>query len=125
MNKIPIWVLVITGLFILAPLASSITQYINPTFQFSGYDATALSLAGPLGFYLSRKLATALVMAVALFKREPGMLISAFLLVLFTYILDLINVFVGGGGLEVLSLVFIVLSVPVLWKLWPMIKVRE
>ena len=124
MTKIPVWVLVIAGLFVLAPLASSIVQYIDPTFQFEGYDAAALSLGGPFGMYLSRKLATALVMAVALFKREPGMLISAFLLVLFTYILDIINTLVGGGGVSVLSVVFIVLAVPALWKLWPMIKVR-
>ena len=71
--------------------------------------------------YLSRKLATALVMAISLFKREPGMLICAFLLVLFTYILDIINKLVGGGGFSVLSVVFIVLAVPALWKLWPMI----
>ena len=124
MKKIPVWVLVIAGLFVLAPLASSIMGYVDPTFQFSEHDAAALPLAGPLGLYLSRKLATALVMAVALFKREPGMLICAFLLVLFTYILDIINMLVGGGGFSVLSVVFIVLAVPALWKLWPMIKVR-
>ena len=124
MKKIPVWVSVIAGLFILAPLASSIIQYIDPDFQFEGYSAAALSLAGPFGMYLSRKLATALVMAVALFKREIGMLICAFLFVLFTYILDIINVLVGGGGVSVLSVVFIVLSVPALWRLWPLIKVR-
>ena len=125
MRKIPVWILVIAGLFVLAPLASSIMGYIDPTFQFSGYDAAALTLAGPLGLYLSRKLATAFVMAVSLFKREPGMLICAFLLVLFTYILDIINTLVGDGGVSVLSVVFIVLAVPALWKLWPMIKIRE
>ena len=125
MKKIPVWVLVIAGLFVLLPLASSIMGYIDPTFQFSEYDAAALPLAGPLGLYLSRKLATALVMAVALFKRETGMLVCAFLLILFTYILDIINMLVGGGGVSVLSVVFIVLAVPALWKLWPMIKVTE
>ena len=43
----------------------------------------------------------------------------------FTYILDIINMLVGGGGVSVLSVVFIVLAVPALWKLWPMMKVRE
>ncbi|MFC1966557.1 hypothetical protein ACFLWI_06425 [Chloroflexota bacterium] len=33
MKKIPVWVLVIAGLFVLAPLASSIMGYIDPTFQ--------------------------------------------------------------------------------------------
>ena len=125
MKKIPVWVLITAGFFVLAPLASSIIQYIDPTFQFEGYDAAALSLAGPFGMYLTRKLATALVMAVALFKRELGMLICAFLLVLFTYILDIINMLVGGGRFSVVYVVFIVLAVPALWKLWPMIKVRE
>ena len=124
MKKIPVWVLVIAGLFVLALLATSTMGYINPTFQFSECDASVLSLAGPLGLYLSRKLATALVMAVSLFKREPGMLVCAFLLVLFTYILDIINKLVGGGGFSVLSVVFIVLAVTALWKLWPMLKVR-
>jgi hypothetical protein len=64
-------------------------------------------------------------MAVSLFKREPGMLICSFLLVLFTYILDIINTLVGGGGFSILSAVFIVLATPALWKLWLMIKVRE
>ena len=125
MKKIPVWVLVIAGLFVLAPLATSIMGYIDPTLQFSEHDAAALSLAGPLGMYLSRKLATALVIAFALFKREPGMLTCAFLLVLFTYILDIINKLVGGGGFHGLSVVFIVLAVPALWKLRLMIKVRE
>ena len=125
MKKIPIWLLVIAGFCALAPLASVIIQYINPNFQFEGYGAAALSLAGPFGMYLSRKLATALIMAVALFKREPGMLICAFLFILFTYILDIIHVLVGGGEVSVLSVVFIVLALPALWKLWPMIKVRE
>ena len=125
MKKIPVWVLVIAGFFVLAPLASTIIQYIDPDFQFEGYDTAALSLAGPFGMYLSRKLATALVMAIALFKREPGMLLCAFLFVLLTYILDIINVLVGGGGVSVLSVVFIVLAVPVLWKLCPMIKIKE
>ena len=124
MKKIPVWVSVIAGLFILAPITSSTMGYIDPTFQFSEFDADALPLAGPLGMYLSRKLATALVMAVALFKRETGMLTCAFLLVLFTYILDIINKLVGGGGFSVFSVIFIVLAAPALWKLWPMIKVR-
>ena len=125
MKKTPVWVLVIAGICALAPLISVIIQYINPNLQFEGYSATALSLAGPFGMYLSRKLATALVMTIALFKREPGMLICAFLFILFTYIFDIINVLVGGGEVSILSVVFIVLAVPALWKLWPMIKVRE
>ena len=125
MKKIPIWVLVIAGFLVLVPLVSVILQYIDPTFQFSGYDAAALSLAGPFGMYLSRKLATGLVTAFALFKREPRMLVCVFLLVLLTYILDIVNVLVGGGKVSVLTVVLIVLSVPALWKLWPMIRVRE
>ena len=46
MKKIPVWVLVIAGLFVLAPIASSIMGYIDPTFQFPEYDAAALPLAG-------------------------------------------------------------------------------
>jgi hypothetical protein len=125
MKKIPVWVLVIAGFLVLVPLVSVILQYIDPTFQFSGYDAAALSLAGPFGMYLSRKLATALIMAIALFKREPGMLTCAFLFVLFTYMLDIINILVGRGEVSVLTVVLIVLTVPALWKLWPMIKVRK
>jgi hypothetical protein len=125
MKKIPVWILVIAGLFTLAPLAFSIMGYTNPNNQFPNLDSTALALTGPLGMYLSRNLATALVMAAALFKREPGMLLSAFLLRLFTDVLDIVNTVAGGGGFPVTFLVFVVLAAPCVWVLWPMVKAGE
>jgi hypothetical protein len=125
MKKIPVWVLIIGGLFVLAPLAFSIMGYMNPSAQFASLSGAALSLAGPLGLYLSRNIATGLVMAVALFKREPGMLLSAFLLRLFTDILDIVNTVAGGGGFPVPFLVFVVMTAPCVWALWPLTKTRE
>lgn len=122
MQKIPVWVLVIAGLFVLAPSAFALMGYLNPNAQFPDLDATALALTGPMGLYLSRNLATGLVMGFALFRRDPGMLLSAFLLRLFTDGLDILNTVLGGGAFPVAFVVFVVLAAPCVWALWPLVK---
>ncbi len=118
MSAVPVWVLVIAGLFVLAPIAISVMGYMSPKKIFADMEASAFSLSGPMGMYLSRNIATPLIMIVALFRGDPNMLLSAFLLRLFTDVLDIVNTMAGGAKFPVAFLGFVILSIPCVWVLW-------
>jgi hypothetical protein len=121
-NKIPTWVLVYLGIAGVAALLFGAMGYLNPDMQFSGWEAFdaagALSLAGPLGLYIARNIATGLVSLFAIWRRSKDMVIVALLLRLFTELFDTINALAGSAGIggAALALVMLIIDAVALWS---------
>lgn len=121
MKNIPYWVLGIAVLMALAALGISLMGYMDPGAGPGVMPGDNPSLAGTYGLFLSRNLATAVVMILAIVIRSPGMMFNAFMLRIFSDLFDIINTLVGGGAFPVSFVVLIVISLPAAWYLWPMV----
>ena len=121
MKKIPYWVLGIAVLMALAPLALSIMGYMDPSSGPGVLPGDTPSLAGTYGLFLSRNLATAIIMILAIVLRSPGMMFNAFMMRIFSDVFDIINTLAGGGAFPVSFAVLIVIALPAAWYLWPMV----
>ena len=80
----PNWIRIYLAVVTLMALAFSILAYVNPAMQFGAWEtlsaAGAASLAGPMGLYIARNLATVAVGAFALFGGGREALTAAFVL---------------------------------------------
>ena len=121
MKKIPYWVLGIAILMALAPLALSIMGYIDPSSGPGVLPGDTPSLAGTYGLFLSRNLATAVIMILAIAMRSPGMMLNAFMMRIFSDVFDIINTLAGGGAFPISFVALIVIALPAVWILWPMV----
>lgn len=94
------WMKVYLGITSVMALAFSALAYVQPQAQFGAWEALgaagALSLAGPLGLYIARNLATAAVGLFAL-RAGPTALSTALLLRAVTDGLDALHNAVGGN----------------------------
>ena len=121
MKKIPYWVLGIAVLMALAPLALTIMGYMDPSSGPGVLPGDNPSLAGTYGLFLSRNLATAVIMIFAIAMRSPGMMFNAFMMRILSDGFDIINTLVGGGPFPISFVVLIVIALPAAWALWPMV----
>lgn len=121
MRKIPYWVLGIAILCALAPIALSIMGYANPSSGPTVLPGDNPSMAGTYGAFLSRNLATGLIMVVAILMRSPGMMLSGFFMRIFSDILDIVNGLIAGSGFNFTFLVLILIAAPAVWYLRPMV----
>ncbi len=121
MKKIPYWVLGIAVLMALAPLALTIMGYMDPGSGPGVLPGDNPSLAGTYGLFLSRNLATAVIMILAIAVRSPGMMFNAFMMRIFSDGFDIINTLAGGGAFPISYVALIVISIPAAWVLWPMV----
>ncbi|MEM8861127.1 MAG: hypothetical protein AAGD96_22615, partial [Chloroflexota bacterium] len=106
----------------LAPLALTIMGYADPTTGPGVLPGDNPSLAGTYGLFLSRNLATAVIMIAAIAARSPGMMLGAFLMRLFSDFFDIINTLAGGGAFPISFVALIVIAAPAAWYLWPMVQ---
>ena len=118
-TNVPRWVTIYLWITVAMAAAFSLLAYVKPDAQFSSWPALsaagALSLAGPLGVYIARNLATAVAIAVALGTRQLAAVQVAVVLRLVTDGLDAVHNaaagnFPGAGfaavmaGIELLAL---------------------
>lgn len=109
-------------LMAILPLAFAIIGYINPG-NFGEVWATGdISKYGSvLGLYISRNMASALIMLFALSQRSASMLIVAFLMRIFSDVFDTIhNTLAGTIDKEFIffATLLIVVSSLAIYKLW-------
>ena len=115
-KKIPTWVIVYMSILTVMTLLFTLLGYFNPSMQFGSWEAFgaagALSLLGPMGLYLARNLATAVVTGFAVFNRSIPMLKMAFLLRAVEDGMDSIhNVIEGELGGALFGLVFCLVEI--------------
>ncbi|MEM7799344.1 MAG: hypothetical protein AAF633_09155 [Chloroflexota bacterium] len=121
MKKIPYWVLGIAVLMALAPLALTIMGYMNPSAGPGVMPGDTPLLTGTYGLFLSRNLATAVIMILAIAIRSPGMMFNALMMRLFSDVFDIINTLAGGGAFPISFVALIIIVLPAIWYLWPMV----
>ena len=121
MKKIPYWVLGIAVMLALAPLALTIMGYMDSSSGPGVLPGDNPLLAGTYGLFLSRNLATAVIMILAIVIRSPGMMFNAFMMRIFSDLFDIFNTLAGGGPFPVSFVVLIVIALPAAWALWPMV----
>ncbi|MEM9777338.1 MAG: hypothetical protein AAF902_22360 [Chloroflexota bacterium] len=122
MKNIPYWVLGIAVLMALAALALTIMGYMDPSTGPGVLPGDSPSLAGTYGLFLSRNLATAVIMIIAIAMRSPGMMLNAFFMRVFSDVFDIVNTLAGGGPFPVSFLALIIIALPAIWYLWPMVE---
>lgn len=121
MRKIPYWVLGIAVLMALASLGLTIMGYMDPSSGPGVMPGDTPLLTGTYGLFLSRNLATAVIMILAIVIRSPGMMFNAFMMRVFSDFFDIINTMIGGGPFPISFLALIIISLPAIWYLWPMV----
>ena len=91
----PKWIIIYLWLTALLTVGACITGYFMPDALLATWPALgatgALSLAGPLGLFLSRNVATAVVTVFSLLKKNTEMIKIVLLLRIFSDGFDLIN----------------------------------
>lgn len=96
------WTRIYLLLVTLMAAAFSVLAYVNPAMQFGTWEALsaagATSLAGPLGLYVARNLATVAVGAFALTNGSKDAYSAAFLLRAVTDGLDAAHNLIGGNA---------------------------
>ncbi len=84
-------------------LALSLLAYVKPDVQFGTWSALgasgALSLAGPLGLYIARNLATAAISALAFANKSAAVVGAVLTLRAVTDGLDALHALTGGAGM--------------------------
>ena len=92
---VPKWIKIYLWLTFLITLGASLAGYFKPDALLGTWEALtaggALSLAGPLGLFLSRNVGTAIVTAFALVKNNAAMIKIVLLLRIVSDGLDLVN----------------------------------
>lgn len=94
-NTTPKWITIYLWITSFITLAASLSGYFNPNALLGTWEAItatgALSLAGPLGLFVSRNFATAVVTIFALLKKNISMIKIVLLLRIVSDGLDLVN----------------------------------
>lgn len=96
----PKWIPIYLWITFVITLGASLSGYFKPDALLGTWEALpaagALSLAGPLGLFVSRNMATAFVTAFALVKKNSSMLMVVLLLRIVSDGLDLVNNLIAG-----------------------------
>ncbi len=97
----PKWVIIYLWITFIITLGASLTGYFKPDAMLGTWEALpaagALSLAGPLGLFLSRNMATAAVTAFGLVKNNASMIKVVLLLRIVSDGLDFVNNLIAGN----------------------------
>ena len=100
-NAIPKWITIYIWITAIITLGASLAGYFKPDALLGGWEALsaggALSLAGPLGLFVSRNFATAVVTIFALVQKNASMLKLVLLLRIVSDGLDLVNNLIAGN----------------------------
>lgn len=106
------------------PLGFVVVGYLTPGFYGEEWATKDPSIYGNVfGFYISRNMASGLIMLVALWQRSALMLIIAFLMRIFSDLFDGVNATIAGTGdliFWISALVLIVVCSFTIFKLWPL-----
>lgn len=97
-SGIPTWIMIWCFLIAMLPLAFGVQGYIDPASHF-GEEATASGAAlyaGPIGLYIARNMASAVVTLFAMSMRSAPMLIVALLLRAVTDVFDVVHNLIAG-----------------------------
>ena len=101
MSIVPKWIIIYLWITALITLGASLAGYFKPDALLGTWDALsaagALSLAGPLGLFVSRNMATAVVTIFALVKHSASMIKIVLLLRIVSDGLDLVNNLIAGN----------------------------
>ena len=97
----PKWITIYLWITAFITLGASLAGYFKPDALLGGWEALsaggALSLAGPLGLFVSRNFATAAVTIFALLKNNASMIKLVLLLRIVSDGLDLVNNLIAGN----------------------------
>jgi len=97
----PKWIVIYLWITALITFAASFSGYFKPDALFASWEALsaagALSLAGPVGLFVSRNFATAIVTVFGLIKNNASMIKIVLLLRIVSDGLDLVNNSVAGN----------------------------
>lgn len=97
----PKWIIIYLWITAFITLGASLTGYFKPDALLGTWEALpaagALSLAGPLGLFVSRNLATAVVTIFALLRNNASMIKLVLLLRIVSDGLDLVNNIIAGN----------------------------
>lgn len=100
-TAIPQWVTIYLWITFLITLAASLAGYFKPDALLGKWEVLsatgALSLAGPLGLFVSRNMATAVVTLFGLLQKNASMIKVILLLRIVSDGLDLINNLIAGN----------------------------
>jgi hypothetical protein len=98
---VPKWITIYLWITALITVGASLTGYFKPDALLGTWEALpaagALSLAGPLGLFLSRNVGTAVVTVFALVKNNASMIKIVLLLRIVSDGLDLVNNLIAGN----------------------------
>lgn len=113
MKKIPLWILIYVSIMTVLPVLFTIMALVKPEAMFAQFagNTAALAIMGPLGLYLSRNIATAVVSGYAVIKQSAQML---FLVLLLRLVTDAIDFFVLYGLAGLLT-PFILIWIVIFW----------
>lgn len=97
----PKWIIIYLWITAFITLAASLAGYFKPDALLGTWEALpaagALSLAGPLGLFLSRNMATAVVTVFGLLQKNAAMIKIILLLRIVSDGLDLVNNVIAGN----------------------------
>ena len=98
---IPKWITIYLWITFFITLGASLAGYFKPDALLSTWEALpaagALSLAGPLGLFVSRNMATAVVTLFGLLQKNTSMIKIVLLLRIVSDGLDLVNNLIAGN----------------------------
>ena len=110
----PYWINIYLWIATIMALMFSLLAYFKPEIQFGTWEALsatgALSLAGPIGLYVSRNIATALVGIYALTQKSVDMIKIYIILRIITDGVDAIHNLIGGNmqGVGFAAIMFLI-----------------
>ena len=97
----PTWIKIYLWITTIMALMFALLAYFKPDVQFGTWEAMtsagALSLAGPLGLYISRNLATAILGIYALTQKSVILITAYLVLRIVTDGVDAVHNFIGGN----------------------------
>ncbi|MEM1359464.1 MAG: hypothetical protein AAGF89_14760 [Bacteroidota bacterium] len=100
-TTVPKWITIYLWITALITLGASLAGYFKPDALLGTWEALpavgALSLAGPLGLFVSRNMATAVVTVFSLLKNDASMIKLVLLLRIVSDGLDLVNNVIAGN----------------------------
>jgi len=100
-TTVPKWIIIYLWITAFITLGASLAGYFKPDALLGTWEALsaggALSLAGPLGLFVSRNMATAVVTIFALIKNNASMIKLVLLLRIVSDGLDLVNNLIAGN----------------------------
>lgn len=100
-TTIPKWVTIYLWVTFIITLGASLAGYFKPDALLGTWEALpaagALSLAGPLGLFVSRNMATAVVTLFGLLQKNASMIKIVLLLRIVSDGLDLVNNLIAGN----------------------------